>query len=166
MAPHPSVATRRWTPALVRSTLAYGVTQLPTQPAKSTVHPQGAVAIVVATQVLVLTESGRVLRAHQGCQPASQTLLHQVDLVQQPPGEQRAAAVRGALIHAWKSYERYALGSDELHPVSKSAKQSILGGMGVPGASVTIVDALSTLHLLRDSETNLAGVPRCMPCTS
>ena len=129
------------------------------QPSPPVSRPQGAVAlaVVVTTQVWVVSESSRMRK--QRCQPEPQALVMYSGALPPaavlPPDYQqpaaaggRAAAVRGAMLHAWKSYERYALGSDELHPVSKSAKKSVQGGMGVPGASVTTVDALSTLHLL------------------
>jgi Glycosyl hydrolase family 47 len=53
-----------------------------------------------------------------------------------------AARVRGEVLHAWRGYERYAWGHDELRPVSKSARdwyaQPLL---------MTPVDALDTLLL-------------------
>jgi mannosidase alpha-like ER degradation enhancer 2 len=54
-----------------------------------------------------------------------------------------AAAVRAELLHAWKGYERYAWGHDELQPVSNTFhdwhEQSLL---------MTPVDALDTLVLM------------------
>ena len=54
-----------------------------------------------------------------------------------------AEHVRRETRHAWESYERYALGYDELRPVSKTGRnwyaESLL---------ITPVDSLSTLHLL------------------
>lgn len=49
---------------------------------------------------------------------------------------ERAEAVRRAMLHAWRSYERFAMGAAELHPVSKTAKQDILGGAGEESESV------------------------------
>ncbi len=54
-----------------------------------------------------------------------------------------AAQVREELLHAWRGYERYAWGHDELKPVSRSAhdwhRESLL---------MTPVDALDTLLLM------------------
>eukprot|EP00887_Chlorella_sp_A99_P007757 scaffold20.g7757.t1 len=60
----------------------------------------------------------------------------------------RAEAVRDAMRHAWGGYYKYAFGADELMPTSKQPKASILGGVGVKGMGVTIVDALSTLKVM------------------
>lgn len=51
-------------------------------------------------------------------------------------GRERAAKVKEAMQHAWKGYEQYAWGADELAPRGKKPKQS-WGGMGV-----TLVDSL------------------------
>ncbi len=60
----------------------------------------------------------------------------------------RAEAVKRAMVHAWRGYERFAMGAPELHPVSRKAKQDVLGGSGISGLGVTVVDAMSTLHLM------------------
>ena len=60
----------------------------------------------------------------------------------------RAEAVREAMRHAWGGYVKYAFGADELMPTSKKPKTDILGGVGVKGMGVTIVDALSTLKTM------------------
>lgn len=58
------------------------------------------------------------------------------------PDSQRAAAVVAAARDAWAAYERWALGHDELRPVSKQGSDSLghLGG--------TVVESLSTLWVL------------------
>ena len=43
---------------------------------------------------------------------------------------------------------QYAFGADELMPTSKQPKSDILGGVGVKGMGVTIIDALSTLKVM------------------
>lgn len=54
-----------------------------------------------------------------------------------------AARVREEFLHAWRAYEKYAWGHDELRPISKTARdwygQSLL---------ITPVDSLSTLLLM------------------
>ncbi|CAM9913317.1 unnamed protein product, partial [Hapterophycus canaliculatus] len=57
-------------------------------------------------------------------------------------GRERAAKVKEAMQHAWKGYEEFAWGADELAPRGKKAKQS-WGDMGV-----TLVDSLDTLWLM------------------
>lgn len=51
-------------------------------------------------------------------------------------GRERAAKVKEAMQHAWKGYQDFAWGADELAPRGKKPKQS-WGGMGV-----TLVDSL------------------------
>ncbi|KAL3417264.1 glycosyl hydrolase family 47 protein [Phlyctema vagabunda] len=55
----------------------------------------------------------------------------------------RRERVREAFVLSWDSYERYAWGYDEFHPVSKRGKQMTPKGMGW-----IIVDALDTLMLM------------------
>ncbi|CAN0083356.1 unnamed protein product [Scytosiphon promiscuus] len=57
-------------------------------------------------------------------------------------GRERAVKVKEAMQHAWRGYEQYAWGADELAPRGKKPKQS-WGGMGV-----TLVDSLDTLWLM------------------
>src|SRR5215212_405830 len=54
-----------------------------------------------------------------------------------------AARVRAEFLHAWRGYERYAWGHDELKPLSKSARD----WYGEP-LYMTQVDALDTLFLM------------------
>lgn len=54
---------------------------------------------------------------------------------------ERAAAVKEAVRVAWSGYARYAMGSDELQPLSASGK-SAYGGLGA-----TVLDSLDTLWL-------------------
>ena len=60
-----------------------------------------------------------------------------------------AERVRAEFLHAWRGYERYAWGHDELKPLSKTARD----WYGEP-LYMTQVDSLDTLHLmgLRDEE--------------
>ena len=61
----------------------------------------------------------------------------------------RVQAVRGAMEHAWRGYETYAWGADELQPESKTGKFGVLGGLGgFSGLGASIVDAMSTLHVM------------------
>lgn len=55
---------------------------------------------------------------------------------------ERAARVRGAMEHCWKSYREHAWGMDEVHPRSGSG-QNNWGGM-----AFTLVDALDTLYVM------------------
>ncbi len=51
--------------------------------------------------------------------------------------------------HAWSGYETYAWGKDELNPVSLSGKLGVMGGMdGFRGMGASLVDAMSTLHMM------------------
>lgn len=54
----------------------------------------------------------------------------------------KADEVRDAFLHAWKSYEQFAWGRDELQPATRSGKDTF-GGLGL-----TILDSLSTLWLM------------------
>ncbi|CAJ1342337.1 unnamed protein product [Effrenium voratum] len=54
----------------------------------------------------------------------------------------KADEVREAFLHAWRGYERFAWGADELQPISKVGRNSF-GGLGL-----TILDSLSTLWLM------------------
>lgn len=71
-----------------------------------------------------------------------------------PPSEgtaqpERLEAVRAAMQHSWHGYETYAWGADELHPRSKKGKEGVMGGLnGFTGLGASIVDAMSTLHLM------------------
>ncbi|RDW63947.1 alpha-1,2-Mannosidase-3 [Coleophoma crateriformis] len=55
----------------------------------------------------------------------------------------RRDQVKEAFVLSWDSYERYAWGYDEFHPISKKGKQMTPKGMGW-----IIVDALDTLMLM------------------
>jgi len=57
--------------------------------------------------------------------------------------KQRRAKVREAMMHAYHNYEKYAMGRDELKPVSGGYKDWVHGGM-----AMTIVDALDTLYIM------------------
>ncbi len=76
---------------------------------------------------------------------------------------ERAEAVRQAMLHAWRGYERFAMGAAELHPISKRAKQDIKGGQGISGLGVTVVDAMSTLFVmgLKDEFDRWAALALC-----
>lgn len=54
----------------------------------------------------------------------------------------RREAVKAAMLHAWRGYEQYAWGHDELCPLTKTGKNSF-GGLGA-----TMVDSLDTLHMM------------------
>lgn len=54
----------------------------------------------------------------------------------------RATAVKAAMTHAWRGYERYAWGKDELLPEQRQGKNSF-AGMGA-----TLLDGLSTLWIM------------------
>lgn len=63
--------------------------------------------------------------------------------------EVRAAVVRNAMRHAWKGYETYAWGADELRPKSKEGKTGVLGSMdGFKGLGASVIDAMSTLYIM------------------
>ncbi|KAJ2776829.1 hypothetical protein H4R18_005459 [Coemansia javaensis] len=61
---------------------------------------------------------------------------------QNATGQQRLAAVRGAMAHAWKGYRDYAFGQDELQPLTRS------GNVRWGNWSISLVDALDTLWLM------------------
>ncbi|XP_074276658.1 mannosyl-oligosaccharide 1,2-alpha-mannosidase MNS3 [Silene latifolia] len=54
----------------------------------------------------------------------------------------RQQKVREAFVHAWSGYKRYAMGFDELMPLSKRGNDG-LGGLGA-----TVVDALDTAMIM------------------
>jgi mannosyl-oligosaccharide alpha-1,2-mannosidase len=56
--------------------------------------------------------------------------------------KERRTRVREAIKFAYGNYEKYAMGADELKPVSGSAKNWVEGGM-----AMTIVDSLDTLYI-------------------
>ncbi|KAJ2000890.1 hypothetical protein GGI04_003967 [Coemansia thaxteri] len=66
--------------------------------------------------------------------------------------EQRRAAVRDAMRHAWSGYHTYAFGHDELQPVSNKPNDK-WGGWGV-----TLIDALDTLYIMELYEEFNQGV--------
>ena len=53
----------------------------------------------------------------------------------------RQRKVVDAFEHAWRGYERYAWGRDELHPISQK-------GTDWFGLGLTLVDALDTMHMM------------------
>lgn len=55
---------------------------------------------------------------------------------------ERAADVRGEFWHAWLGYRQHAWGFDELHPISRTGRNSQYG------MSLTMLDALDTLILM------------------
>ncbi|XP_021854755.1 mannosyl-oligosaccharide 1,2-alpha-mannosidase MNS3 isoform X2 [Spinacia oleracea] len=71
----------------------------------------------------------------------SNTSVHQIDVdASKWMGKQQQ--VREAFIHAWSGYKKYAMGFDELMPLSKRGIDS-LGGLGA-----TVVDALDTAMIM------------------
>ena len=62
---------------------------------------------------------------------------------------ERGEFVRDMMRHAWTGYETYAWGMDELNPVSCTGKLGVMGGRnGFSGLGASLVDAMSTLHLM------------------
>ncbi|KAL1928700.1 hypothetical protein VTP01DRAFT_2486 [Rhizomucor pusillus] len=59
-----------------------------------------------------------------------------------PTQQQRRQAVREAFMHAWEGYRKYAIGHDELRPVTNTFKDPF-GGWGI-----TLVDSLSTMLVM------------------
>ncbi|OQR93494.1 mannosyl-oligosaccharide alpha-1,2-mannosidase, partial [Achlya hypogyna] len=55
----------------------------------------------------------------------------------------RRTAIKSAMTHAWRGYETYAFGADEVGPVSGRRRQNVWGDI-----SVTLVDALDTLYIM------------------
>ncbi|KAL8122768.1 mannosyl-oligosaccharide 1,2-alpha-mannosidase MNS1-like [Apium graveolens] len=62
--------------------------------------------------------------------------------IEDPISVQRREKVKGAMLHAWTSYEKYAWGKDELQPQSKNGVDSF-GGLGA-----TLIDSLDTLYIM------------------
>ncbi|HWS87076.1 MAG TPA: glycoside hydrolase family 47 protein [Pyrinomonadaceae bacterium] len=79
----------------------------------------------------------------------STLMLSPAALTAQVNRREMAARVRAEFLHAWRGYERYAWGHDELKPLSKTARD----WYGEP-LYMTQVDALDTLFVmgLRDEE--------------
>jgi mannosyl-oligosaccharide alpha-1,2-mannosidase len=57
------------------------------------------------------------------------------------PKNKRQTAVRDAMEHAWKAYQTYAWGYDELQSISKTPSSWF-------GLGLTIVDAIDTLYIM------------------
>lgn len=64
----------------------------------------------------------------------------------------RRDAVKNATRHAWDGYAKYAWGYDELRPVTKRGVDSFSPGLGT-----TILDSLSTLFLMGETDRYDAG---------
>uniref|UniRef100_A0A7S0RWM0 alpha-1,2-Mannosidase n=1 Tax=Pyramimonas obovata TaxID=1411642 RepID=A0A7S0RWM0_9CHLO len=62
--------------------------------------------------------------------------------VKAPADVERREAVKRAMQHAWRGYERYAFGMDELQPNSHKGK-NMFAGLGA-----TIIDSLDTLWIM------------------
>lgn len=61
----------------------------------------------------------------------------------------QAEFVRSMMRGAWDGYKTYAWGLDELNPVSHRGRLGVMGGMnGFKGMGASMVDAMSTLHLM------------------
>lgn len=58
----------------------------------------------------------------------------------------RQESVKEAFVHAWSGYKRYAMGNDELMPMSKR------GADGLGGLGATVVDALDTAMIMGANE--------------
>ncbi|KAI9317626.1 glycoside hydrolase [Dichotomocladium elegans] len=89
--------------------------------------------------------------------PTLQTRLRQIQFTFQSPDQQteiekqRQDAVKKAFLHAWNGYKTYALGHDELRPVSNTSRDPF------GGWSTTLVDSLSTLLVMElDDEFKFA----------
>lgn len=63
----------------------------------------------------------------------------------------RREAVRAAMLHSWRGYEKYAWGNDELCPVTLKGKNGF-GGLGA-----TMIDALDTLHMMGELQLLCCG---------
>lgn len=75
-------------------------------------------------------------------EPWDQTFFSEIDVIAAPKND--AERVRAEMLHAWRGYEQYAWGHDELRPMSKTPRdwydgQSLL---------MTPVDALDTLIIM------------------
>ena len=84
---------------------------------------------------MTLQNLGRTRRVHYTNQRAAEPAADE-------GVPERAAAVVDAMRHAWGGYVEYAWGTDELQPVSKTGTKTY-GGL-----AATIIDSMSTLHLM------------------
>ncbi|KAF8920792.1 glycoside hydrolase [Mucidula mucida] len=76
-------------------------------------------------------------------QPKPPTKIFHVPSSPSSDDEKRNAVIE-AFKHAWRAYERDAMGSDEYHPISHSGSNiSSNGGIGY-----TVVDALDTMYIM------------------
>lgn len=62
--------------------------------------------------------------------------------------EEKRQAIKASFLHAWTGYKTYALGQDELKPLTNTGHNSF-GGLGA-----TIIDSLSTM-LIMDMEDEI-----------
>ncbi|KAI7899530.1 glycosyl hydrolase family 47-domain-containing protein [Cokeromyces recurvatus] len=68
--------------------------------------------------------------------------------------EKRREAIKKSFIHGWKGYKTYALGHDELRPLSNKPKNPF-GGWGA-----TMIDSLSTMLIMELTDEFLSVIPR------
>ena len=64
-------------------------------------------------------------------------------------------------MHAWKGYKRYAWGHDELMPLSRKGKDWLKGTQS--GFGTTILDALTTLHVMGFHDEFNEAIDWCAP---
>ncbi|KAL4233112.1 hypothetical protein ACF0H5_007797 [Mactra antiquata] len=63
-----------------------------------------------------------------------------------PDVREKRNKVKEMMTHAWKSYEAYSWGANELRPISKRGHSASIFGSTTLGA--TIIDAMDTLHIM------------------
>ncbi|KAI9480876.1 MAG: glycosyl hydrolase family 47-domain-containing protein [Benjaminiella poitrasii] len=68
--------------------------------------------------------------------------------------ERRRTAVKNSFLHGWKGYKNYALGHDELKPLTNKPKDPF-GGWGA-----TMIDSLSTMLVMELTDEFLNIMPR------
>ncbi|KAI8345311.1 glycosyl hydrolase family 47-domain-containing protein [Choanephora cucurbitarum] len=70
--------------------------------------------------------------------------------------DERRAAIKKSFLHGWSGYKKYALGHDELKPISNKTSDPF-GGWGV-----TMVDALSTLAVMELNNEIQETLPKAL----
>jgi hypothetical protein len=62
-----------------------------------------------------------------------------------PPAPAAAAAIRAEFLHAWRCYQRFAWGHDEVHPLSGGFDEFFVPGHPI---GLSIIEALDTLYVM------------------
>jgi len=91
-----------------------------------------------------ISKLGNVLRKDNRLVPTDLKTIqdYRLNFERVTENKKRREGVRNAIKFAYNMYEKYAMGHDELQPISRSYKDWVPGGL-----AMTIVDSLDTLYI-------------------